>query len=369
MRKGILGVAVVGTTLALGLAACSSSSNNSGSTSSSGSTGGVSLSNNKVGILLPDTASSPRWVNSDPTELNKQCIKYGLSCTIDNAQNSAATQETQAQALLNAGVGVLLIVNLDSGSAKTIENEAKAKGVVTIDYDRLTTGGSASYYVSFDNVKVGQLQGTALTQCSQVKSATSVDYTEIDGAATDNNASLFHQGYASVLSKQPGWTLKSDQSGNWDPAAAQTVFQSQLGADPNIKAVMVANDTMAQSVITVLKAQHLNGKVAVSGQDATAAGLQSILAGNQCFTIYKPVPQEADPAIKLAYEILANQKPTAPTTIKDPVSGREVPAFLATPTVITKSNVDQPIKDGYQKYSDVCTAAYVSLCTAAGITQ
>jgi D-xylose transport system substrate-binding protein len=366
MRKGILGVAVVGTSLALGLAACSSNSSNPSST---GSTTGGALQNNKVGILLPDTASSPRWVNSDPAELKAQCIKYGLSCIVDNAQNSAATMETQAQAMLNAGVGVILIVNLDSGSAKTIENEAKAKGVVTIDYDRLTTGGSASYYVSFDNVKVGQLQGTALTQCSQVKSQSAVDYVEIDGAATDNNATLFHQGYASVLSKQTGWTLKSDQSGDWSAATAQTVFQSQLNADANIKAVMVANDTMAQSVITVLKSQKLNGKVAVSGQDATAAGLQSVLAGDQCFTIYKPVPQEADPAIKLAYQILSNQKPTAPTTVKDPVSGRSVPAFLATPVVITKSNVSQPIKDGYQKYSDVCTAAYVSLCTAAGITQ
>jgi len=369
MRKGILGVAVVGTTLALGLAACSSSSNNNNTSGSTTGSTGTTLSNNKVGILLPDTASSPRWVNSDPSELKSQCLKYALSCIVDNAQGSAATMETQAQSMLNSGVGVILIVNLDPGSAKTIESEAKAKGVVTIDYDRLTAGGSASYYVSFDNVVVGQKQGTALTQCSEVTGQSAVDYVEIDGAPTDNNATLFHQGYASVLSKQPGWTLKSDQTGDWSASTAQTVFQSQLNADPNIKAVMVANDTMAASVITVLKSQHLNGKVAVSGQDATAGGLQAILTGDQCFTIYKPVPDEADPAIKLAYQILAGQKPSAPTTTKDPVTGREVPSFLATPVVITKANVDTPIKDGYQKYSDVCTAAFVSACTAAGITQ
>jgi D-xylose transport system substrate-binding protein len=340
-----------------GLAACSSTA--------SGSPSAKAATNTKVGVLLPDTASSPRWVSADPNEINKECIAYKLTCYIDNANGSATTQQAQAQALINAGVGVLLVTNLDPGSGKAIEALAQQHNVVTIDYDRLTAGGSAAYYVSFDNVKVGEDQANALIQCSQVKGKSAVNYVEIDGAATDNNATLFAQGYNSVLSKQPGWKKLGDQSGNWDAQKAQTVFTTMLGQHPDINAVMVANDTMAQSVINVLKSQGLAGKVAVSGQDATAGGLDNVMAGTQCFTIYKPVAGEADVAIKLASQILAGQKPTAPAAIKDPTSGRDVPSYLATPTVITKANVALPVTDGYVTSAAVCpTPALLKLCAA-----
>jgi len=126
-----------------------------------------------VGILLPDTASSPRWVSADPNQLRSQCTSYKLTCYIDNANGSATTQQAQAQALINAGVGVLMLVNLDPGSGAAIESLATQHNVVTIDYDRLTAGGTASYYVSYNNVQVGVDQGRALTQCPQVKGARS----------------------------------------------------------------------------------------------------------------------------------------------------------------------------------------------------
>ena len=354
-------VALTGAAAALvaGLAGCGNNSSSSGGT--------TTPANAKVGILLPDTASSPRWVSADPTELKKQCTTYKLTCYIDNANGSATTQQSQAQALINAGVGVLMVVNLDSGSGKAIEALAQQHNVVTIDYDRLTAGGTASYYVSYDNVKVGEDQGTALTQCSQVKGKSTVNYVEIDGAPTDDNATLFKQGYNSVLSKQPGWKLLADQTGNWDAATAQTVFTTMLGQHHNINAVMVANDTMAQSVVNVLKSQSLAGKVAVSGQDATAGGLDNVMSGTQCFTIYKPVAGEADVAVKLASQILAGQKPAAPATTKDPTTGREVPSYLADPTVITKANVALPVTDGYVTYAAVCPTAMATLCTASGI--
>jgi len=361
MRTPRRAVALAGTVLAL-MATLTACGNNSTST------GSAAPANTKVGILLPDTASSPRtaasvrWDRPTPSAANK------LTCYIDNANGSATTQQAQAQALINAGVGVLLVVNLDSGSGKAIESLAQQHNVVTIDYDRLTQGGSASYYVSYDNVKVGEDQGTALTQAPQVKGKSSVNYVEIDGAPTDNNATLFAEGYNSVLSKQPGWKKLADQTGNWDAATAQTVFTTMLGQHPDINAVMVANDTMAQSVINVLKAQGLAGKVAVSGQDATAGGLDNIMAGTQAFTIYKPVAGEADVAIKLAAQILAGQKPTAPTTTKDPTTGREIPSYLANPTVITKANVALPVTDGYETAASVCpTPALQQLCAANGI--
>ncbi len=344
--------------LVSGLAACSSSNNNNT----------AAPKNNKVGVLLPDTASSPRWTSGDPNEINKECIKYNLNCIIDNANGSATTMQAQAQAMINAGVGVLLVTDLDPGSGKAIQDLAKQHNVVTIDYDRLTAGGSASYYVSFDNVKVGEDQGTALTQCSQVQGKSSVNYVEIDGAPTDNNATLFAQGYNSVLSKAPGWNKLDDQTGNWDSATAQSVFTSMLGKHPDINAVMVANDTMAQSVINVLQSQNLAGKVAVSGQDASVGGLDNIMSGTQCFTIYKPVAGEADVAIQLASQILNGEKPTAPTTIKDPTTGRDVPSYLGTPTVITKANVALPVTDGYVTAAAVCnTAQLKTLCASNGI--
>ena len=355
---------------AVALAAVATTALAGGSSSKSGNAASTS-SNNKVGILLPDTSSSPRWVSADPNELASQCTKYNLDCKIYNANGSAATQQQQAQQLISWGAGVILLVDLDSSSGAQIEKLAKSKGVVPIDYDRLTQGGGASYYVSFDNVKVGEDQGTALTQCPQVAGKSSVGYVEIDGAATDNNATLFAQGYNSVLGKKTGWTKLDDGNGNWSAGTAQTVFQNQLGKNGSkINAVMVANDTMAQSVINVLQQQGLATKVAVSGQDATPGGLDNVMAGTQCFTIYKPVAGEADVAVKLASQILAGQKPSAPTTVTDPSNGAKIPAFLATPVVITKANVSLPVKDGYETADAVCgtSAAIAKLCNANGIT-
>jgi D-xylose transport system substrate-binding protein len=347
MRKQILAAAVVVTAAATALAGCSSSK--------SSTTSGSSTSNNKVGVLLPDTASSPRWVSADPKEIEAQCAVYKLDCKVYNANGSASTQEQQNQQLISWGAGVIMLVDLDSASGASIEKLDKSKGVVPIDYDRLTQGGGASYYVSFDNVQVGKDQGEALTQCPQVKGKTGIGYTEIDGAATDNNATLFAQGYNSVLSTTAGWTKLDDGNGNWDASTATSVFQNQLGKyGSKINAVMVANDTMAQSVINVLQQQNLASKVAVSGQDASPGGLDNIMAGTQCFSIYKPVKGEADVAVKLASQILAGQKPTAPTTITDPSDGTKVPSYLAAPTVITTANVGLPVKDGYETAASVC---------------
>jgi D-xylose transport system substrate-binding protein len=371
MRNRILAAVAVATVASAALAGCSSSSSGSGGSSgSSGSAGAGAASNNKVGILLPDTTSSPRWVSADPTELQKECGVYKLDCKIYNAEGSASTQEQQNQQLISWGAGVILEVDLDSASGAQIEKLDTSKGVVPIDYDRLTQGGGAAYYVSYDNVKVGEDQATALTQCSEVAGKTSVGYVEIDGASTDNNATLFAQGYNSVLSKTPGWKKLNDGNGNWSATTATSVFQNQFGKyGSQINAVMVANDTMAQSVINVLAQQGLAGKVAVSGQDASPGGLDNIMAGTQCFSIYKPVAGEADVAVKLASQILAGQKPTAPATITDPSTNRAVPSYLATPVVITKANVALPVTQGYETAASVCnvSAATKALCTANNV--
>jgi D-xylose transport system substrate-binding protein len=409
MRKSAIGLLVVGAAASLALGACSSdktndnaggtstsasastsvstsssssdsasasdtssaSASDSSSASASGSAGSgttfVDGKGAKVGIILPDTQSSNRWVSADPDALKADCAKANLQCDIQNAGGSAAKQKTIASQMASSGVKVLMLVNLDAASGATIEQEATKNGVITIDYDRLTPGGGAALYVSFDNVKVGEVQGKALTECAQVKGKSAVKYVDIDGAPTDNNALLFAQGYDSVLSKQSGWTRVGKQTGNWDAPTASRVFNSFIQKNPDIGAVMVANDTMAGAVITNLTNLHLNGKVAVSGQDASPSGLQQIMAGNQCFTIYKPSSEEAAPAVNAAAQLANGQIPQTTATIKDPKTGKDVPAILATPVAITKENVAIPINDGYTAKSQVCTGKYAAMCTAAGV--
>lgn len=396
MRKSAIGLVVVGAALSLALSGCSSDDTNdnsapagdntnssAGTTPSTSASAGMSPSASgsssgaagatvdgkgaKVGIILPDTQSSNRWVAADPQALQANCERVNLECDIQNAGGSAAKQKTIAQQMAAKGVKVLMLVNLDAASGATILQEAKQNGVITIDYDRLTPGGGAALYVSFDNTKVGELQGKALTECPQVKGKPAVKYVDIDGAPTDNNATLFAQGYDSVLGKTPGWTRVGKQTGNWDATTAGRVFNSFIQKNPDIGAVMVANDTMAGAVITNLTNLRLNGKVAVSGQDASPAGLQQILAGNQCFTIYKPSTGEAGPAVEAAAKLANGEIPQTTQKIKDPKTGQDVPAILAEPVVITKENVALPINDGYTAKNQVCTGRYAALCQAAGV--
>ncbi|MEO7263229.1 MAG: substrate-binding domain-containing protein [Jatrophihabitantaceae bacterium] len=386
MRKSAIGLIVVGAAASLALSGCSSDKTNDNSAPAGGTTTSASTSTSpsatgsssasgstvdgkgaKVGIILPDTQSSNRWVAADPEALAASCKKVNLDCDIQNAGGSAAKQKTIAQQMAAGGVKVLMLVNLDAASGATILQEAKKNGVITIDYDRLTPGGGAALYVSFDNTKVGELQGKALTECPQVKGKPAVKYVDIDGAPTDNNATLFAQGYDSVLGKTPGWTRVGKQTGNWDATTAGRVFNSFIQKNPDLGAVMVANDTMAGAVITNLTNLRLNGKVAVSGQDASPAGLQQILAGNQCFTIYKPSTGEAGPAVEAAAKLANGEIPATTQQIEDPLTKQMVPAILADPVVITKENVATPINDGYTAKGQVCTGKYAALCATAGV--
>ena len=381
MRKRGMSLVGIGVAAALAVTGCSSTKNNNTTSSStpagssstpaasSSSSGALDGKGAKVGIILPDTQSSARWANADQPALVAQCKVDNLNCDIQNAQGDKVKMKTIAESMENEGVKVLMIVNLDAASGATIEQEANSKGITTVDYDRLTPGGGAALYVSFDGVKVGVAQGTALTGCSQVQGKAAVNYVDLNGSPTDNNATLFKQGYDSVLSKAPGWTKLADQAvPNWDNQQAGVIFSSMLNAHHNLNAVMVANDGMANSVIGALKNQGLNGKVAVSGQDATAQGLQHILDGDQCFTIYKASKLEAIPAIDAITTIVNGGIPATNATSKDPTTGKDVPSILATPVAITKDNVAMPINDGYTPKSQVCTGAYAAKCTAAGVS-
>jgi len=359
MTKPIKGLLVVVLAGAIGLTACSSSKKGGSSGSTSGSP--------QVGVILPDTQSSARWEANDRPLLKAAFDAAGIKADIQNALGDKTKMATIADGMIQEGVKVLIITNLDSPSGAAIEAKAAQAGVKTIDYDRLTLGGSADYYVSFNNVKVGELQGQGLVNCIGDKSGAKI--IEVNGSPTDNNATLFAQGYNSVLDPKyaAGWKKAGDQSvPNWDNAQAGTIFEQMLSAaGGKIDGVLVANDGMAQSVITVLKKNGL--KVPVTGQDATVQGLQSILAGDQCMTVYKAIKKEADGASALAIALIKGQTAQTNGTTKDTQANRDVPSVLLDPEAITKDNVKDVVNDNFVKASDICTAALASACAAAGI--
>jgi D-xylose transport system substrate-binding protein len=371
MRMRLVGLVAVGTVGALGLAACGSSSGGGGSTSSSAAGGGASSGSGgaQVGVILPDTQSSQRWESFDKPYLQQAFTAAGVKADIQNALGDKNKFASIADSMIQEGVKVLIITNLDSASGAQVETKAKNAGIKTIDYDRLTLGGSADYYVSFDNVKVGQLQGSTLIQCLGGKSDARI--IEINGSPTDNNATLFKQGYDSQLTPKysAGWKKVGDQSvPNWDNAQAGTIFEQLLTAAGNkVDGVLVANDGMAQSVITVLKKNGL--KVPVTGQDATPDGLRSVLTGDQCMTVYKAVKQEAKGAADAAIAIIKGGSVATTGTVKDTQAGRDVPSVLLTPVAITADKVKTVVADGFVKVADICTtAAAKTACTKFGVS-
>jgi D-xylose transport system substrate-binding protein len=357
--------------LAFGAAACGSDNNSSSSTSGGSSTTSGNKAQ-KVGVLLPDTQSSVRWESFDRPLLQDAFKSAGVPVTIDNAQGDKSTQQQQAEQLITNGAKVLLLVNLDSGSGAAIEANAQSRGVKVIDYDRLTLKGSAAYYVSFDNVQVGKLQGQGLVDCLNNAKVTDPSIAELNGSPTDNNATLFKQGYDSVLKPlySSGKAKKvADQSvPDWDNQQALTIFEQMLQKTNNkIDGVLAANDGLGNSAISALKARKLK-QIPVTGQDATPQGIQNILSGDQCMTVYKAVKKEADAASKLAIALATGKQPPAGLVNgKTNDTARDVPSVLLTPQAITKDNVKVVFDDGFLKKTDVCTGKYASLCTKAGL--
>ncbi|MCW2939034.1 MAG: Sugar transporter substrate-binding protein [Actinomycetia bacterium] len=359
MRKGLL-LTATSAALLLGLTACSSSSKPSTA---------APAKKPKIGVILPDSKSSARWETADRKYLTDAFTAAGVAYDIQNAQGDKGQFQTIADQMITSGVNVLIIVNLDSGTGKAVLDKAKAQGVATIDYDRLTLGGSAQYYVSFDNTAVGKLQGDGLGKCLTDMKATKPVIAELNGSPTDNNATLFAAGYNSVLDPKyaSGEYVKGPNQSvpDWDNVQGGTIFEQMLTAQPKIAGVLAANDGLGNAAIAVLKKQKLNGKVPVTGQDATVQGLQNILAGDQCMTVYKAVKKEADAASALAIDLAKGKKDTAPTTVDN--QGTKTPAVLLTPEAIFKNNITDVINDGFVSKADLCTANFAALCAKAGI--
>jgi D-xylose transport system substrate-binding protein len=260
-------------------------------------------------------------------------------------------------------------VNLDSGSGAAIEANAQGQGVKVIDYDRLTLNGQSDYYVSFDNEKVGQLQGQGLVDCLGTKKGAQI--AELNGSPTDNNATLFKKGYDSVLNpKYKDGTFKkvADQSvPDWDNQKALTIFEQMLQKTSNkIDGVLAANDGLGNSAISALKARKLD-QIPVTGQDATLQGVQNILTGDQCMSVYKATKKEADAASKLAIALLKGDTPSEAT---DKVNNgqKDVPSVLLDPVAVTKDNVKDYVGEiDFPKKEEICAGKVAAACSKAGL--
>jgi D-xylose transport system substrate-binding protein len=337
--------------------------------SSSSSSGNSSKKAGSVAVLLPDSKSSVRWETLDRPLLKKAFDAAGVKSTIQNAENDKSTQQQQAEQAITNGAKVLLLVNLDSGSGAAIAANAKSQGVKVIDYDRLTLKGDSDYYVSFDNVKVGELQGQGLVDCLGNKKGAAI--AELNGAPTDNNATLFAQGYNSVLDpkfKDGTYKRVADESvPEWDNQKALTIFEQILQkTSNNVNGVLAANDGLGNAAISALKQRKLP-QIPVTGQDATLQGIQNIVAGDQCMTVYKAIKKEADAAAKLAIALAKGEKPTGVTTTVDN-GNKKVPAVLLEPVAVTKDNIKDYLgAPDFPKKEEICAGKLASKCSGVGL--
>ena len=404
-RKGAV-VASASLALCLAAAACSSSSSSSspsgGSSSSASSSSGATVSisvaqftrdfsamsvlkplaaagKGNVAVILPDTVTSARYVQFDAPYLTQALTAAGLSSsqfTVQNAQGSDATQLSDAQTAITKGATVLIMDPLDAGVGAQIETYAKSHGVAVIDYDRLTLGGSRQYYVSFNNVEVGKLIGQGFQACATDWKLSKPDVLVMKGDPTDNNATLFAQGYLGVLNPlfSSGKYVKvGEPAGTWTPSVALSEFQQNFTAHKNINSVLVPNDANAAPIIHYLQTKGVKAKTfPVTGQDATTIGLQNILAGYQCGTAYKPIYLEAQAATALAMYLRAGQKPPAALvngSTNDSKSNTAVPSVLLTPKWVTTANMASTVvADKFVTVAQLCVGQYTQLCKTAGIS-
>jgi D-xylose transport system substrate-binding protein len=345
----------------------------------------------QVGVILPDTTSSTRWVDFDAPYMKEAFTDAGYTSSefrIDNAQGIDATQLSDATADINLGAKVLIVCPLDGPTGVAIAKLAEQKGVILIAYDRAIFQGTDTYYVSFDGEKVGELIGTGFNQCLTSWGVKSPQVYVLNGGEdTDPNAIAFATGYNKVVFNQPAKTVAAGAKGTaggatlvaenfapgWDNTKGGTIFQQAYTANPKINATIEANDGLANSVITDLKTAGVKpNTVPTTGQDATAQGMAYILQGYQCGSVYKPVYKEVQDAVSVATILLGGQKvppallngtatDSADTSITEPAS-------LLSATWVTKSNIESTVvADKFDTASAICALAGASVCAANGI--
>ena len=345
----------------------------------------------QVGVVLPDTTSSTRWVDFDAPYLKQAFTSAGYTSAefrIDNAQGSPATQLSDATADINLGAKILIVCPLDGPTGVAIAKLAEQKGVTLIAYDRAIFQGTNTYYVSFDNEHVGELIGQGFNTCVKSWGTKNPQVFVLNGGEdTDPNAISFASGYNKVVWGQAAKSVAAGATSSatgaklvgenfapgWDNTKGGTIFQQEFTAHPSINATIEANDGLANSVITVLKTAGVKpNTIPTTGQDATAQGMAWVLEGYQCGSVYKAVYKEAQDSVAMATILLAGATPPAALlngkTVDPANSSVTEPASLLTPVWVTKANMESTVvADKFDTAAEICAIAGASTCAANGI--
>jgi D-xylose transport system substrate-binding protein len=355
-----------------------------------GEAGGDGTCDKSIWVLLPDSASSPRWETDDRRYFEEAFEAAGVESNIVNAEGDATQQQSQAEQAIADGAGVILLTSLDTGSGAAIIDQAKEAGVAVVEYDRFNTGGSGGdVYVSFDNVAVGAAMAEVMDPAIDALDADPKRVVLLNGGEEDNNSFLFRTGYATTAEEKAEageWEIVADQHvPGWDNAEAQTLMEQIIvDADNDVDAVFAANDGLGNSAANALEAAGIEG-APVSGQDATEAGMQNLVLGRQLVSVYKPIQAEADVAAKAALALCAGEDATTiesdyefqaiginasdGTPADSPEGDGVVPYLALTPTPVTVDNImDTVIADGFRTIEEICTgdAAETEWCQENG---
>ena len=310
-------------------------------------------------IILPDADSGTRWEPGDRPALEAALTDAGFEADIQNAQSDTSKYATIGDQMLTKGCGVMILVDYQ-GAGAAVAAKAKEQGIPVIAYDRAIDG--ADYYVSFDNTRVGEMQGQTILDGL---AAAGIDPTKASvvfssGDPADGNAKMFYDGAVSVLTAA-GVVPAFEMAGTWDGPTAGTAFeQAYTKLNGKVDAVLAPNDNNAANIIAIL---DKNGKtVPISGQDASVAGLQNVLLGKQTATVYKPFKIEAAAASELAIKLLKGETPTVDKTLDD-----GTPFVALDPVLVGADNVKDVVAAGDAKAEDICTAAVADACAAHGV--
>jgi D-xylose transport system substrate-binding protein len=368
-RRWSLYAVIAALALAMAVAACGDDDDDDGGGGGGGEGGGDGGS---IALLLPETKTA-RYEAHDRPNFEAKVQELCAECEImySNADQDAAQQQQQAEAAITQGAEVMVLDPVDAAAAAPLVTRAKSQDIPVISYDRLILDADVDYYVSFDNEKVGQLQGQALVDKLQEDGAQG-DIVMINGAPTDNNAKLFKQGAHSIIDDSPFNVAREYDTPEWSPDNAQREMEqaiTALGQDGFV-GVYAANDGTAGGAIAAMKGNGIDPSTRpTTGQDAELAAIQRILVDEQYMTVYKAIRPEAEAAAELAVALLRGEEPPSGLVNGETDNGQKpVPSVLLEPVAVTKDNIqDTIVADEFYPVDDICSGRYARACEQAGI--
>jgi D-xylose transport system substrate-binding protein len=351
-------------------AACGDDDDGGSASGDGGGEGGDAVT---IALLLPETETA-RYESQDRPLFEAKVEELCPECEIiyNNADQDAAEQQSQAEAALTNGADVLVLDPVDSVSAASMVAQAEQRDVPVISYDRLIRDAPIDFYISYDNERVGQLQGEALTGRLEEEGVDSGAIVMINGAPTDNNATLFKEGAHSVLDESAYEIGAEYDTPDWSPAEAQAQMEqaiTRLGEDGFV-GVYAANDGTAGGAIAAMKAAGIDPLPPITGQDAELAAIQRILAGDQYMTVYKAIKPEAEIAAEVAIAMGRGEDPPEDQVNQQVDNGDgEIPSMILDPVAVTAENVnDTIVADGFWDAADICEGDFATACDEAGIS-